>query len=376
MQEERRMILRMLEEGKITAEEAEALLNALGDAPGGSEEEPQEDPWVHLGKMGDDIASKVEAAAERFSRSLERTVREKFTKLPEFLAKFPFGGSEETQEFTQVVRGPVGPGEVLPVDLSNVNGSIRLQGWSEDYYQLTVVQRVKGSDRELLRSRLFAVDWEDDAVRDDFRLSVPGFEDRSISLHLLVPETRTYEVKLVSKNGSLGVENLRGTTVHVKTANGSTELRSLQAGQIQGWADNGSCEMERVKAEKISHELHNGSYRLSMSAPAVDLVTTNGSMKVKLLNVHGSARYRLRTTNGSVKVNLPEQADLGVALDLESSVGRVSAEVDSLEVSQDERRGVGAVFKAHSSGFQNCRNQLHLAASCVSGSITVSTAQS
>lgn len=75
MQEERRMILRMLEEGKITAEEAEALLNALGDAPGGSEEEPQEDPWVHLGKMGDDIASKVEAAAERFSRSLERTVR-------------------------------------------------------------------------------------------------------------------------------------------------------------------------------------------------------------------------------------------------------------------------------------------------------------
>ena len=70
---------------------------------------------------------------------------------------------------------------------------------------------------------------------------------------------------------------------------------------------------------------------MSMSAPAVDLMTTNGSMKVKLLNVHGSAHYRLRTANGSVKVNLPEQADLGVALDLESSVGRVSAEVDSLE---------------------------------------------
>ena len=30
MHEERRMILRMLEEGKITAEEAEALLKALG----------------------------------------------------------------------------------------------------------------------------------------------------------------------------------------------------------------------------------------------------------------------------------------------------------------------------------------------------------
>jgi DUF4097 and DUF4098 domain-containing protein YvlB len=40
------MILRMLEEGKITAEEAEALLNALGDGEGSTESEPQEDPWV------------------------------------------------------------------------------------------------------------------------------------------------------------------------------------------------------------------------------------------------------------------------------------------------------------------------------------------
>lgn len=71
MQEERRMILRMLEEGKITAEEAEALLNALGDGAESSEDsEPQEDPWKRLEKMGEDFASKVEIAVERFSRSL------------------------------------------------------------------------------------------------------------------------------------------------------------------------------------------------------------------------------------------------------------------------------------------------------------------
>ena len=178
--------------------------------PGAAKKEPQEDPWVRLGKMGDDIASKVEIAVERFSRSLERTVREKLTKLPEFLAKFPFGGSEETQEFTQVVRGPVGPGggptgrpeqrERTHPPAGLVRGLLSAHSGAEG----------EGADRELLRSRLFAVDWEDDAVRDDFRLSVPGFEDRSISLHLLVPESRTYEVKLVSKNGSLGVENLKG----------------------------------------------------------------------------------------------------------------------------------------------------------------------
>lgn len=82
MQEERKIILRMLEEGKITAEEAEALLNALGDAPAGAENEPQEEPWVRLERMGEDFASKVEVAVDRFSRSLEQTVSEKLTKLP------------------------------------------------------------------------------------------------------------------------------------------------------------------------------------------------------------------------------------------------------------------------------------------------------
>ena len=72
MQQEQRLILKMLEEGKITAEEAEALLNAIGDSSMRTESGPQEDPWVRLEKMGEDFATKVEDATDRFSRSLEQ----------------------------------------------------------------------------------------------------------------------------------------------------------------------------------------------------------------------------------------------------------------------------------------------------------------
>lgn len=374
MQEERRMILRMLEEGKITAEEAEALLNALGDGAESSEDsEPQEDPWARLEKMGEDFASKVEIAVERFSRSLEHTVGEKLTKLPKILVKFPFLGFEETQEFTQVVRGPVGLGEVIPVELSNANGPIRLQGWSEDYYQLTVVQRLKGRDRELLRSRLFEVDWEDNATREEFKLAVPSYGDRSISLHLMVPEGRTYQVILASQNGSLRVENLKGTALGLRTINGSTELRSVKAQSLVGKIGNGSCEMDGVEAESIRHTLGNGSYRLSVAAPAVDLTTTNGTVNVRVTNLQGRADYRLRTTNGAIKVSLPSRVDLGVSLDLKTSVGRVAAELDSLGITKHERQGGGALLTAHSSDYQSFADQLHLEARCVSGSITVSS---
>lgn len=369
--EERRMILRMLEEGKITAEEAEALLSALGDGPTGSESEPQEDPWVRLEKMGEDFASKVEVAVERFSRSLEQSVGEKLTKLPRILVKFPFLGFEETQEFTKVVRGPVGEGAVLPVDLSNANGTIRLQGWSEDYYQLTVVQRLKGRDRDLLRSRLYEVDWEDNAVRDEFRLAVPNYPDRSIALHLMVPEGRTYEVKLSAQNGSLRVENLKGTTLELETINGSTGLRSVKARSLKGRVGNGSCVLEGVEAEQIRHEVGNGSYRLAVAAQAVDLATTNGSINLRVDDVRGLCAYRLRTTNGSIKVNLPSRVDLGVSLDLQASVGRVSADLGSLEIAQQERKGGGAVLKARSADLNALGDQFHLEAECVSGSISV-----
>ena len=369
------MILRMLEEGKITAEEAEALLKALGEGQTSVEAEPQEDPWERLEKMGEDFASKVEVATERFARSLEHNVGDKLHKLPKILARFPFFG-EESQEFTRVVRGIVGPGEVIPVDLSNGNGPIRVQGWTEDYYQLTVVQRLKGRDRELLRGRLFEVPWEDRAEKTSFKLAVPSLGDGLIFLHLMVPEERVYQVDLRSQNGSLRVENLKAKDLTLDSINGSTQLRSVKARLIRGEGGNGSCEMEGVEAKVIRHELGNGSYRISGSASDVDLCTTNGSVNVRISEIRDETRYELRTTNGAINVSLPYQADLGLSLDLQTSVGRISAELASLEIARQERQGGGSVLTAHSPDYSDKADKIELQASSTSGSIIVSARDS
>ena len=114
---------------------------------------------------------------------------------------------------------------------------------------------------------------------------------------------------------------------------------SVQARSIEGTAHNGACEMDGVEAEEIRHELGNGSYRMSVSARVLDLVTTNGTINLRVPEVQGSSSYRLRTTNGSVNVSLPARMDLGAALNLQTSVGRVSAELGSLEITHHERQG-------------------------------------
>ena len=226
--------------------------------------------------------------------------------------------------------------------------------------------------RELLRSRLFDIAWEDGAEKADFTLAIPNVSDASISLHLMVPEERLYEVGLFSQNGSLRVENLKSTTLQVDTINGSTRMHSVRAQTIRGEGGNGSCEMEGVEAKAIRHELGNGSYRLSLSATDLDLLTTNGSVNVRVSDVLGDARYRLRTTNGAIKVSLPAQVDLGLSLDLQTAVGRISTEVSALEITRQERQGGGALLAAHSVDYAGKADKLDLEASSTSGSIAVS----
>ncbi len=378
MREEQRTVLRLLEEGKITAQEAEALLKALldGSEPAERGSKPQTDPWVRVEKMGEDFASKVEVAAERFSRSIEHNLGDKLSKLPKVLARLPFIGQGERQEFTSVVRGKVGAGEFVPIEISNANGSIQVQGWEEDDYQLTVIQRLRGDDRELASSRLFALGWEDGAEREDFRLTVPNLGDLSVTLNLLVPKERMYEAKLQAQNGSLRIENLKACKVTTGTVNGSTKLYSLEADTISGEGGNGPCEMKDVRARLIKHSLGNGSYRALVSAAKVDLVTTNGSLNVSVLDVPGRADYKLRTTNGAINVSLPPQTDWGLSLELRTSVGRISTDVGSLEITGQERQAGGWLLTGHSIDYADKHDRLDLDASSTSGSIVISTRES
>ncbi|HKM42828.1 MAG TPA: DUF4097 family beta strand repeat-containing protein [Limnochordia bacterium] len=375
MYEEQRMILRMLEEGKITAAEAETLLKALSDSPKTAkpESEPPEDPWVRLEKLGDDFASKVEMASKRFSRSLEHNVGDKLSKLPKVLARFPFFGSEESHEFSSITKGTVGPGEVIAVKIQNPNGSVRVAGWAEETYRLKIIQRLRGGDREVLSTRLFDLGWEEGAERKDFHIVLPPFSELGISLHLMIPENRMYEFELQAQNGSLLVENLKGTNLHMEHVNGSARLKAVKAHTIRGEGGNGSCEMQEVEANLIRYRLGNGSYRVAVSAANVDFLTANGSVNVRVTNVQGVTSYKLRTTNGAIRVTLPSQSDLGLALDLQTAVGRISTDLTALEITRQERQGGGALLGAHSLDYSGKVDKLDLEAASTSGSIRLST---
>ena len=94
MNEERLLILKMVEEGRITAEEGVELLDALSAKNDTKTDERENDGWRKLEKHGEEFAQKIEATVEKFSKSLEDILEgglgEKLQGIPKVLAKIPF----------------------------------------------------------------------------------------------------------------------------------------------------------------------------------------------------------------------------------------------------------------------------------------------
>ena len=156
MNEERLLILKMVEEGRITAQEAVELLEVMEGA-GDSKEAKTDDVWRKIEKQGEEFAQKIERAAERFSRSIENKLDSGLTdhlaNLPQLLSKIPFlrNITEENHKFTQEYSGTFGMDLAeIPIELKSTNGAITIEGWDKDHYKLIVTQIIRAKERNRL----------------------------------------------------------------------------------------------------------------------------------------------------------------------------------------------------------------------------------
>jgi len=67
-------------------------------------------------------------------------------------------------------------------------------------------------------------------------------------------------------------------------------------------------------------------------ADQFDCKSTNGSIHLQPLAVPNDSQIKLCTTNGSINVALPAWPDLGVAVELQTSVGRVSSQLGQMDI--------------------------------------------
>lgn len=301
MDGERKMVLNLLSEGKITVDEAEELLGALSEledgchSPGKTTKEEQTDFVDRLSKMANEMSEAGQELPGRLARMLDSM----------------FGGAGRSGRNAERVFGgslPTGT-ELRKVDLATINGSLKVITWERPEYRVIARAQVRGVESQNEAEQRLA---------SDLRLSVDrgilSLEclDRSLlnslSVEATVPQRATYDVTASSKNGSITISGVEGGTLDARSSNGRIIL-------------------EEVKATTVRASTRNGAVQASGSLGDGLLETSNGSITAAL-EYEDSGNLELSTGNGSVKVKLPEVPQVTYELNAETVNGslKISAE--------------------------------------------------
>lgn len=352
MSEERKIILNLLAEGKITADEAEQLLEALiesdqyglGDSGPAYQadqadqvdqvDQPDQGNKSDPGDPRDRRDARVDVIGDDLSERLSKAVSEMAEagqELPDRLARMlgsmfgSFGWSFGPAGIqAERVFEPEMPADcvVSAVDFATSNGSVKLTGWDRLGYKVVARAEVRGAESKSEAERRLAaglglsleggvmrLECRDDAIRN------------SLSVEAYLPRTNTYDVKVSSRNGSATLESLTAGSIEVRSANGRVALSG-------------------VTAASTTASARNGSVTASGDMGDANLETANGSVSATL-SYRSAGRLRVNTGNGSVRLNVPRDAGVTYEISAQTVNGSVRTSLEGAEVKREPGAGRG-----------------------------------
>ena len=418
MNEERFLILKMVEEGKITAEEAVALLDALeresgvekaaefgepAEQGGGisyMEEKTAKDKRSTLERLRDAIdqredaefeivleeearrfAKNVEAAAEKFSRlieeRIEKEVKPALANLPTFLARIPVI-REWVGDFSTVTEERQGTflNDNIILELATDNGSIEVEGWPESHYHLVLKKKVRGKDAEAVLRAAEVVEVEESGSW--LRIKGRTEPNEAVHIKLSVPEDRFYELAASTSNGRIKIASLKNAMGSITTSNGRVTIRDLQGTRLAARTSNGAIECGNINLQELILNTSNGRIRSDGFAQHLEARTSNGSIEVtpRLGSALQEQSLDLHTANSGIRVNLPPALAGACWLDLSTGFGSMNVNVDDMLYHIKEDHVGSKRIKGATRGYGNADARVRVVARSANGGITIDKAQS
>lgn len=302
MDEERLMILRLLEDGKVTAEEAAELLQALeASVQVGSTPPP---PGPGEAPAGDQAAAAGAGGRVPLFDGIER--------LLESLS----GVFGETHRFETMVEGTFAPdARQARVVLNTFNGRIEVHGWDRPGYRLELVKQVRARSEEAAQRLAGAMGR---VTRGEQFVAVETDHGASGGMRITcwLPQDLAYELDARSSNGRILVEDLTTERMRLSTSNGRVEVAR------------GRCR---------DAEIDTSNGRIVVAGPVERLTarTSNGRIEVTPPEGMRAGSCDLHTSNGSVVVGLA--AGVPVKLDLSTHLGRIDLSLDQIFYEVNEK---------------------------------------
>lgn len=331
MKEERKRILKLVEEGKMTVDEALFLIEQLEQG----KTQQQEKSTALSTDVKLEEAKKEEYKKEDFNTYKFNSMKDKvldfvdsaFKKIKDFDLDLNFGQSIDITHIFQQ-----GDAYLNQVDIDMANGSVKVVPWEQKDVRIECsakVYRVDNQDqarRKFLEDAIFAIE------NQKLRFSVQQ-KWMKVDAVIHVPKEEYENVRIRLFNGSIEGENLSVKDCRAKTANGKVLLGNLECGKLETETANGQITIRRSAIKDLEAETINGAIKADGFFNNVDLQSFNGNITCTINN-NDCESVEVKATTGSIEVFMPEKTS--ASGELKSNLGGFTIELDGIQVVEEK----------------------------------------
>lgn len=346
MQNERKRILTMLENGTISMDEALTLLEKLDgnsatvkkqdefqqkqsdeskskdSSKATSEEEDDSftDKKEHIPPMDEfieDIRKDFVTVGDRFMQFMQTAV----TKMKDFDFDSPFGNSSN---FQHTVTKPTEQLNEILIDI--VHGSVILQPTETDEIraEFTVKSYNNKSEddtkKEFLEKMICIVDEGKLRVLSDQKFN-------QVNVDLFIPKQQFDKISVKLLNGNFNLQDAAVDRLYAKTANGKVDIERVHFKEAELETGNGSIRLNDSDGEMVEAETINGRVYLSGKLKDIEAKSLNGHVVITT-TAHDAQKIDAKTVSGSVELYIPSQ----VALEgeISTNMGRLDLQLNDI----------------------------------------------
>ncbi|KKI88494.1 hypothetical protein WQ54_31265 [Bacillus sp. SA1-12] len=339
MKEQKIRILKLVEQGKLSPDEALSLIEALD-----SDEQKKEKKITALSTDVIDFTNQNQAGhtSEKqasLGAKLMDWVDTAVKKVKELDLDLNFGKSIDIQHVFQL-----NDSAIHSLDIQLPNGSVNLQPWNERGIRVECTAKMYRAENIEQAREAFLSEVECYVEGNRFILHSDK-KTMKMSTIVYVPEQAYEQIKIKLFNGPIRGENLRVNTIKAKTANGMLSFSALNGKKGEFETANGQIKLSSSRYEKLEVESITGLVQFNGSADKVDAQSFNGNLQLTL--DHACEALYAKTTTGNIEVNVPEESKvIGV---LKSNLGSLSAQLKDVDISFEKNETIQKELKFRTS---------------------------
>lgn len=393
--EERMLILKMLEEGKIKSDEAARLIEALENSTKKDEAENpfsgqkqsnfQDEIFKMRGKVNDwrkdfknnfnqkdfdHMMDEFGSKAEKLGKNVATTTVGIVDKVVDFFGSFVdtnvfnvFGRYELIEKTFEAI-----PQEGMDLEIEGTNGFITVKKHLENKILIKTKIRSPLTDADVI------LKYSD--VGNKVFLKLNNIGNISVSHEIFLPAVKFDKVKLQTTNGRIYVEDTLAADFECETKNSHIELMGIIGEKLQAKTKNARILLSYIICKDIDIKTSNALLDIKHTkAETISAETLNGKIFVEnAQNFEGSGQLNLnlKTANGGIKVNMNDMKDRGYMIKAQTSNGGINLLIPEIIYHNVNKKGTGGSFvEAESTGYENYSEKVFINVETRNGYIEV-----